>query len=281
MATLPDAEVDRGFIYVAWGERYLREAFDSATNLRKHMSDPIVLVTSEPVDEPNPFDSVIVTPFSATYRDKINMRLSPFEHTVFLDTDTWVLQSLDEVFQLLERFDIVYQPSAPSDHYRIEGMPMHAFYEPSAGFVAWRKNDRTTSFFDVWDREYTAQERENGDGAWDQRSMRAALWKTDVHISGLGPDWQLMSMEANIFMNSVKMVHGRGRDANAARRECNTKIGPRLYVPRLGFTTIWTMTPLDYLRLSAASAYMFVYRTARMLLHWTGLWRLPTNKRPM
>lgn len=270
----------RGFIYVAWGPTFIAEAVVSAAQVRRVMGLPIVLVTHEDVGQFPEFDDIIYTPFSHTYRDKILMRLSPFEHTIFLDTDTFVIDRLDDVFTMLERFDLVYQPSAPSMHYRLPGVPMLAFEEPSAGIIAWRRNDSVKAFFDRWATDYDFQEVENGNGAWDQRSMRSALWSTDIKIFGLGRDWQLYSFEPSIAMNTVRMVHGRGKAAIAAVNHSNRRVGPRLYLPGIGFHFLGG-SPIALLWLSFRAAYLAVKRTLRLSLHYTGVWKLPRNKRPM
>ncbi len=65
----------------------------------------------------------------------------------------------------------------------LPGIRLHVFEKPSAGIIAWRKNERAAQFLMRQDEECSAQERANGKGAWDQRSMRAAIWNTDVHIA--------------------------------------------------------------------------------------------------
>lgn len=269
----------RGIVYVAWGDSFIAEAIRSANSVKEHMDCSITLITSDPIKS-TVFDSIIITPFGNTYRDKIKMVMSPYENTIFLDTDTFALGSLEPLFDLLNRFDIAYQPSAPSDHYTLEGVPMHAFEEPSAGLVVWRRNDTTSEFFELWDREYTREEQTNGIGAWDQRSMRAALWSSDVRLAPVGVDWQLISFQFGVCINRVKLVHGRGRDANRAIAICNQFVGTRLYAPGLGITRAEEVGPLDYFQLSAISLWTGLHRTARLILHYTGIWRLPVNTRP-
>lgn len=271
----------RGFVYVAWGDQFVEEAKRSVAALKKHMQLPVVLITTQKIADAAPFDTVIEARFTGTYRDKIMMRLSPFDETIFLDTDITVLSSLGELFQLLERFDIAYQPSAPSDHYEIPGVPMHAFYEPSAGIVVWKRNAATDKFFDLWETEYEHQERAFGAGAWDQRSMRSALWKSDARLVQLGADWQIMSFEAAVCMNRVRIVHGRGRDAQSAIQKCNRSIGPRVYIPQGGVFRVWDASPLDSVSLAWASLRLAIRRGGRLVLHKTGLRPLPANKRPM
>jgi hypothetical protein len=274
-------EPTRGVVYVAWGDEFVSEAKTSAISLKKQMDCPVSLITPTPIEDHGPFDEIIIEPFSRSYRDKILMRKSPYDHTIFLDTDTVILEPLDQLFDLLERFDLAYQPSAPSDHYKLDGVPLLAFYEPSAGILVWRNSPVTQQFFDSWDLEYTRQEAENGQGAWDQRSLRAAAWSSDVRIAMLGGDWQLCSFEFGICMNKVKLVHGRGRLAQQALAYSNTSIGPRVYMPGIGFFQFNEEGSFKYLRLSLASFGQFLKRSLRLFLHGVGIWRLPTSDRKM
>jgi hypothetical protein len=65
------------------------------------------------------------------------MNKSPYDGTLCIDADKFILGDLKQVFSLLHRFELIYQPSAPCDHYELSGMPMHSFDERSAGIVAW------------------------------------------------------------------------------------------------------------------------------------------------
>ena len=271
---------DKGFVYVAWGREFIEEAQRSVQSLRRFCDYPVTLVTSDAVEPNQWFNDVIKVDLSHTYRDKIKMGLAPYSKTIFLDTDTCILGEIEQLFSLLDRFDIFYQPSAPSDHYQLSGVPMLAFEEPSAGLIGWRKNSSTERFFELWDDEYTLQEDSNGHGAWDQRSMRAALWRSEVSIATLSRDWQLYSFESAICMNKVRIVHGRGASAAQAIAASKDTIGPRLYMPRMGFTNL-RGAPTDYFRLSFRAARMGLRRSLRLALHHTGIKPLPINSRSM
>src|SRR5665213_4068706 len=97
-----------GVIYVAWGERYLSEAIASASQVKAVSGHPCVLITHAAPSCTHSFDQIITTPFFGSYRDKIAMRLSAFRKTIFLDSDTHVIGSLDPLFSLLDRFDIFF-----------------------------------------------------------------------------------------------------------------------------------------------------------------------------
>ncbi|WP_274575706.1 hypothetical protein [Sulfitobacter sp. PR48] len=101
------------FIYSAFDEDietplYHAEAMISAFSLRQHSEEPIVLhsnsrVLADRLAEPSwsPFSEVIVTdvPRDHPKLQKLEaIAASPFEKTVFLDTDTFILGDLARVF---------------------------------------------------------------------------------------------------------------------------------------------------------------------------------------
>jgi hypothetical protein len=98
-AKMPDPVIKkskRGFVFVAWGEKYVQEAIRSAISIKRHMDYPICLITSRKNQKLEIFSHIIYEKFSYSYKDKILMKLSPYEETIFLDTDTFILESMDE-----------------------------------------------------------------------------------------------------------------------------------------------------------------------------------------
>src|SRR5467141_2642138 len=150
----PTVEIDAGVVYVAWGEEFIREAIASAQSLQKHSQYPCALITHAIPDVAHPFSTIITIPLEHSYRDKISMRFSPFKKTLFLDTDTHILGPIDQLFRLLDRFDVFFSAADGGLHYELEGVPMDAFPEPSAGVIGWTKSDRTARFFALWDQYY-------------------------------------------------------------------------------------------------------------------------------
>jgi hypothetical protein len=194
-----------------------------------------------------------------------------------------VLKDFAELFDALERFDVLYQTTAGGYHYKVDSVPMSVVTEPSAGLVVWRRNAKTERFFELWDKHYLSQQDENGaDGAWDQRSMRAALYESDAHVFPLPKEWQVYGWETSVLLGDAKMVHGRDRHAKFAIENINSSNDLRLYFADVGFILPLNKTEVfDYLRLIGALARRATRRTVRLMLHRTGMWRLPTNQRRM
>ena len=102
----------RGVVYVATGEKFVAEALISVRSVKKQMPEiPITLFTDLQGLVGNPpegVDSVCyLTQVTNSCRDKIYpLTDSPYEKTLFLDTDTYVCKPVYDLFTMLDRFDI-------------------------------------------------------------------------------------------------------------------------------------------------------------------------------
>src|SRR6266404_4569779 len=97
----------QGVVYVATGKKYYDEACISVRSLKVSNSIRAAIFTDQPRQDPH-FD--IHVPVKSTgdgFLDKVvNLKASPFEHTLFLDTDTFVWSDLTDLFSLLGNFDL-------------------------------------------------------------------------------------------------------------------------------------------------------------------------------
>src|SRR4051794_25219004 len=99
----------KGVIYVAAGLLHAREAAVSAQSVRKAMPGVPVALFTDVHESQLPrglFDRLF--PLNDTRRNfavKIRpLSETPFERTLFLDTDTVMCRNCDSVFELLDRF---------------------------------------------------------------------------------------------------------------------------------------------------------------------------------
>jgi hypothetical protein len=185
--------MDQGVIYIAMGEKYRRESAVSAKQLREYMDVHVTMFSDQPVDN-HVFDDVRVVDDPAYgFEDKIQyIRRSPYEKTLFLDTDTYVCRQIDELFGVLEGFDIAATPEKA--RYGFENLPSSheyniipaAFPEYNTGVLAFRNTSMTDDFLSNWSDRYKA-DRQSGHlsrtGITDQQSFRVALYHSDLRIA--------------------------------------------------------------------------------------------------
>ena len=125
-------------------------------------------------------------PVSAPHlRSKVDyLGESPFEETLYLDTDTRVFADLGDLFRLLERFDLA---AAHRDRAVVrrkmprwrEDVPA-SFPEHNGGVLLYRGTPGVRAFLDAWRAAYA----EAGLTA-DQRTFRELLWASDLRIAVL------------------------------------------------------------------------------------------------
>ena len=117
-----------GVLYIATGASYLEEARRSAQSVKKHSPTlSIGVVTDQSIQPDADFDMVLdvsantvleehqeryLTQDTVPYSRKIlPLFQSPFQKTIFLDSDTFVAAPLDELFTLLDHFDLLVTPA--------------------------------------------------------------------------------------------------------------------------------------------------------------------------
>jgi hypothetical protein len=196
--------------------------------------------------EPEPGLSITrFEPSANAYADKIaNMRGSPFERTIYLDTDTFVVDEIVHLLALLDHFDLAV---AHEHGHRGRGDPdvPAAFSEFNTGVVAWRANDRVAAFLRSWEQTYIAWLRDEpfmgagkpsprrqarrppGSPSWggaaDQPAFRRCAWEHDVRLFVLAPEYNFRPGVPTTVVDRVRVIHGRHRDYGALAARVNDK----------------------------------------------------------
>jgi hypothetical protein len=224
-----------GVVYVAHGDEFIAEAIQSAFSVRSHNPNLPICLISDTRKIINEFDfQVRVKRHNPVIRGKLEMFKSPFDLSLFLDTDTIVYAPLGEIFELLKKFEIVFQQTSTGYHYKLEGVP-NAFPEPNTGVIGFVKSDRMVSFSRAWqtyfDRYVDVMQRE-----LDQRSFRHAIYESELRFSVLPTEYNFMIYSPQYALTDLKIVHGRPKSAcDKLRKVMDQKLGPRVYVPRIGY----------------------------------------------
>lgn len=180
--------MSRGAIYIAFGRKYVDEAVFSAKALKSFSDIAVTLFTDASVTSPSIDTIVLIKPEHR--RAKVDfISRSPYERTLYLDSDTQVVRDISDAFDVLERFDVaaVHDHSRKSSRWakvipEYDRIP-YAFPEFNGGVMLFRRSERTDCFFDLWRRYfYRYCEVTNGQ---DQASLRISLWESDVAIHSL------------------------------------------------------------------------------------------------
>jgi hypothetical protein len=233
---------DRGVIYTAIGENYIREAQLSARSVRTFLPDTrIVLFTDSPTEDKNVFDDVIRLENlnRRPQLDKLTcFKDSPFRDTLFLDTDTYLCGSPSELFDLLEEFDIAMALDRRYYDFFPDGVGVPAaFCEFNQGVVAFRQSPQMQKMVQAsldWAEDFYTR---TGIPIDDQVSMRVVLYSSDLRIATLPQEFNCRFHSFGYLNGRVRILHGRipgGKhtEANLRRigRKLNKETIPRVFV---------------------------------------------------
>jgi hypothetical protein len=232
-----------GIVYSCSGERYIAEGLRSARSSLRHNDLPhLLFVDAELPSEPG-VSSARFEPSPNPYLDKIaNMARSPFERTLYLDTDTFVIDEIAHVLQLLDRYDIAACYTAEGRGPRDPAVPP-PFFEFNTGVLAWRANDRTAAFMRDWQETYARWSRD-GDpfptpgkgsrsGRADQLAFRRCAWEHDVRLFVLAPEYNFRLGYPTTVQERVRVIHGRPADPEGLAARINETVLPRSWPPPL------------------------------------------------
>lgn len=267
----------RGFVFVATGERYRREAAGAAAQLRRSNPDARICFVSDASSiEPFWDDYVPLPNPTFTFRDKLAMGLCPYERFVYLDSDVYVTEPLDEIFQLLDAFDFAGHQLFEGHDSPIQGVP-DAFPEFQGGVLAFRRSPGIDQLFRRWLEiydYYRAPDRRDRDAAYslgDQKSLRQALYESRLRLAVLGPEYNFGPAHVNFACATVRIFHGRGDAFSRFAPRMNRQLGNRIYHPTLDVVLHAEIFPSELRRLW--------WRTTLQLLRRVGVACTPQGLR--
>lgn len=204
---------ENGFLYIVSGEGYAQECLFSIKSLKKYNSEKICVFSEEKYrkmfeQECDYFFDIK----SKLQRPKVEfISQSPFENTVYLDSDTFINSNISDLFQLLSKYDFggVFCNSRKRENYsklisKYKNIP-YSFSEINTGVLVFNNSQKIKNFFNKWNSYYYQYfSLTNG---WDQPSFRVALWESDIKICHLPPEYNVRprSVYEKVKNNKTKL----------------------------------------------------------------------------
>lgn len=191
-------ESKRGVLFIVTGEFYTGRAVAAAHSVAKSNPDiPIALFTDQTVTDPV-FTIVgrIENPHPRSKVDYLNA--SPFEHTLYLDSDVRVVDGLDDLFRLLERFEL----AAAHVRYRFNKRRLRiwnldlprSFPQLNCGVLLYRNSPDVKKLFADWSSAF-----QTGNFKQDQFTFRELLWLSSVRFYVFGPEYNTRSLRYSLW----------------------------------------------------------------------------------
>lgn len=146
---------NRGVIYLVTGRKiYLDECIFSALSLKKNCPDlPITLFTDRAVSK-ECFDEVKIIDSSIhPFKLKIKcLMMSPYEESLYLDTDTKIVKPIYELFDSLKEYDLAVANNPHIDKTRKPAKLIKYAKENSynTGLVLYKKSENMNLFLNEW-----------------------------------------------------------------------------------------------------------------------------------
>jgi hypothetical protein len=245
----------RGILYIATGEAFRSEAMTSARSLKSVWPDiPIALFCDGPVDA-DCFDLVEIIEAEGGNIDKVRyIARSPFERTIFLDTDTFCLQAFPEMLALLDCYDLVITHESgrfstrrigtdPEIYIKVGDVP-DSFPEFNSGVIAFRRDPKVTDLFGRWLDACYEWRRAPVPIFQDQPALRQVIYGSDLRIATMTGEYNFRLGCPGYARTAIKIIHGRWTYSNLGNtsdevfatlgRTFNANLGPRVFVHAYG-----------------------------------------------
>jgi len=226
---------DSGVLFVATGQRYVSAAIRAAQSLRATSpSLPIAIHTDRPEDVPASLFSHVRFIDRGHARSKVDCLIhSPFERTLYLDSDVRVLEDISEVFRLLDRFDIALahaharNRAATRQIWRVD-LP-DSFPQLNGGVILYRKNEEVLRFLNDWSSSY-----QEAGFKKDQVTLRELLWSSTLRLYVLPPEYNIRYVrylyfwgpkEARPRILHLRRYHDQGARARSVASDRLQEVG--------------------------------------------------------
>lgn len=227
-----------GILFICTGLFYLERALEAANSVRRsNPRIPMVLFTDQEFSSDLFLSVVRIT--DPHMRSKVDyLDKSPFERTLYLDTDVRVVGDITELFSLLDKFEMAgahIRARAKAGRLRQWRHPVpKSFPQINCGILLYRKCANTSKLFADWQVAYREAKLEG-----DQLTFRELLWQSEVKFYVLAPEYNqraarvrsLFSKEpAPVIVHKRRyhfgywvrfknwLKHGRGLRSLSARR---------------------------------------------------------------
>ena len=201
-----------GVLYIATGAKYIRAAIHSAETVRKHCPGLQAHLFADWQnhgfdfrESPSPFTSVEAIP-EPHRRSKVDyMARTPFDRTLFLDTDTAIHADVRGMFQVLDRFDIAlahaHKRNARARLRSWRTALPTAFPQYNSGVILFRRTPAVLAVLEDWRRYF----REAG-FSQDQMTLRELLWLSDLRIATLPPEYNVRFLKYHLLWSKGEAV---------------------------------------------------------------------------
>lgn len=234
--------MNKGFLYIATGEQYIEEAKLSARVTKHHMDLPITVISDRDIDS-SYIDKVIIdeSPDRSFFDKPRNLLKSPYDKTIYMDGDVFLLQPVPELFDLLDSVDLA--TAIDPNEYELRYMDNVDFGDVpesvplfQTGVIPYNQNEQCEEFINNWIKIH-----QNSTARRDQTSFRMAINGANINHTALSTLYNCLIEWPMQVTGNVKIIHGHldqvtTQDIEEIGSRMNVTEKPRIfYHPRRGY----------------------------------------------
>jgi hypothetical protein len=201
---------------------------------------------------------------------------SPYNETLFLDSDTYVCGDLTQLFALTDAFDLAAAHAPMRAIYEVEGVP-DSFPEFNTGVIVFRRSPDVQAVLSSWADLFSRYlERLHDDAIrwlhpadrrWhalnDQGAFREALYRSRLRLTTLPPEYNCRFTVPGFVDGPVRILHGRGLHLPSVAVAINSVSTRRGYQER--------SNRLRLMRHPEANSNTYSFENIRYTLHRRGI----------
>ena len=140
----------RGVFYIAFGDNFLKELALSAESVKTHCPDLHITVFSDKKINCPFIDNNEIIEVSHL-RPKVDyIKMTPYEETIFLDTDTIIDYNITEMYEILDKYDFAICHDLARKRKNVSNLIPeyrkipYSFSEVNPGVMVFKKSDGIT-----------------------------------------------------------------------------------------------------------------------------------------
>lgn len=234
-----------GYVYAVCGATsFLREAVTSAISLKRADDNAhVTLITTPSLADQGQaepaFDDVVVVDNETvdgcdvdwqtglSFKAATIYEYSPYEHTLYLDSDTYVIDDCRGLFELLNYFDFcLSKVPGGGNSFTKNGREVTGYNGYNSGVILFRKSPQNKKLHRDWREKF-----ETGDFWGDQQALTHALLESEVTPYVLPNNWNARFGKFENFGGRVHLLHGRHTNLEYIANRINVTSSNRVWIP--------------------------------------------------
>jgi hypothetical protein len=237
--------IECGVLYIAFGKQYQCEALASIAAVRSfHPRLPCCIITDSDIEPLPAYVKILLRAPEAKhiFRAKPRyLRESPFDRTLFLDTDTTTVRPIEDLFRLLDRFDIGAYMLPSYIYYPKYGYLICA----NSGVILFQRCKAVSETFDRWlelfDQKVATEASASSYPFHDDPHLMYAICEGQARVVPLPASMNFHILDPIITASPIHIVHGRHPDPVGLARLMDRGRASEIWDPR-----VWVEGPLPH-----------------------------------